>query len=60
MYFENSKLIIRLDSFSKLFLNIWVIFGFISVFETTVLDLPNYSIFLRLLSPALIVSLMRF
>ena len=60
MYFETSKLIIRLDSFSKLFLNIWVIFGFISVFETTALDLPNYSIFFMLLSPALIVSLMRF
>ena len=59
MYSENSKIVICLDSLSKQIYNIWVIFRLISVFETTVLlNLPIYSIFLWLLLPDLIGSLM--
>ena len=60
MYSENSKIVICLDSFSKPIYNIWVIFRLISVFETiALLNLPIYSIFLWLLLPDLIGSLMR-
>ena len=60
MYSENSKIIIRLDSFSKQILNIWIIFRLISVFETNaLLNLSISSIFLWLLLPDLIESLMR-
>ena len=44
----SEKIVIRLDSFSKQIIHIWVIFRPISVFE---LDLPIYSIFLWLLLP---------
>ena len=57
---ENSKLVICLDSFSKQIYNILVIFRLISVFEmTALLNLPIYSIFLWLLLPDLIGTLMR-
>ena len=60
MYSVNSKIIIRLDSFSKQILNIWIIFRLISVFETNaLLNLSISSIFLWLLLPDLIESLMR-
>ena len=60
MFSENSKIVIRLDSFSKQIYNIWVIFRLISVFEiTALLHLQIYSIFLWLLLPDLIGSLMR-
>ena len=60
MYSENLKIVICLDSFSKQIYNIWVMFRFISVFETTaLLNLQIYSIFLWLLLPDLIGSLMR-
>ena len=60
MYSENSKIAKCLDSFSKLFYNIWVIIRLISVFETTaLLNLPINSNFLWLLLPDLIRSLMR-
>ena len=60
MYSENSKIVICLDSFFKQIYNILVMFRLLSVFETTVLfNLPIYSIFLWLLLPALIGSLMR-
>ena len=60
MYFENSKIVVCLDSFSKQIYNIGVCFGLKSVIETTVLlYLPSYSIFLWLLLPGLIGSLMR-
>ena len=59
-YSENSKKVICLDSFTKRIYNIWVIFRFISVFETTaLLNLPIYSVFLWLLLLDLIGSLMR-
>ena len=48
MYFEFSKIVIVLDSFSKHIYNIWVVFR-----------LPIYIIFLWLLLPDLIGSLMR-
>ena len=61
MYSENSKKVIHLDTFSKEIKNILVIFRLISVFETTaLLNLPINSIFLWLLLPDLIGSLMRF
>ena len=42
MHFENWKIVICLDSFSKQIYNIWVIFRLISVFETTaLLNLPS-------------------
>ena len=57
---ENSKIVICLDPSSKQIYNIWVIFRLISVFEVTaLLNLPVYSIFLWLLLPDLIGSLMR-
>ena len=57
---ENSKKVICLDSFSKRIYKIWVMFRLISVFETTaLLNLPIYNIFLWLLLPDLIGSLMR-
>ena len=60
MYSENSKTVICLDSFSKQIYNIWVIFRLTSVLEmTALLNLLIYSIFLWLLLPDLIVSLMR-
>ena len=60
MYSEKSKKVICLDSFSKQIYNDWVIFRLMSVFEMTVLlNLPICSIFLWLLLPDLIVSLMR-
>ena len=60
MYSEKSKIVICLDSFSKQMYNIWVIFRLISVFEmTALLYLRIYSIFLWLLLPDLIGSLMR-
>ena len=60
MYSDISKKVICLDSFSKQLYNIWVIFRLISVFETTaLLSLPIYSIFLWLLLPDFIGSLMR-
>ena len=60
MYSENSKTVICLDSFSERIYNIWVIFRIMSVFETTaLLNLPIYSIFLWLLLPDIIRSLMR-
>ena len=61
MYSENSKIVICLDSFSKQIYYIWVFFRLISVFETTtaLLNLPICSIFLWLLLPDLIGSLMR-
>ena len=49
MYSENSKIVICLD----------LTFRLISVFETALLNLPIYSIFLWLLLPDLIESLMR-
>ena len=56
MYSENSKIVIRLDSFSKQVFNIWVNFDLLS--ETTALfNLPIYSIFLWLLLSDLIGSL---
>ena len=59
MYSENSNIVMCLDSFSKQIYNIWVIFRLISVFETTaLLNLPIYRIFLWLLLPDLIGSLM--
>ena len=60
-YFKSAKKInIFLESFSKHIYNIWVIFRLISVFETTaLLNLPINSIFLWLLLPDLIGSLMR-
>ena len=63
-YFDIKECILRirkcLDSFSKQIKNIWVLFGLISVFETTALfNLPSYSIFLWLLLPDIIGSLMR-
>ena len=52
MYSEKSKIVICLDSFSKQIYNILVDFRLISVFETTtLLNLPIYSISLRLLLP---------
>ena len=42
MYFENSKIVICLDSFSKQIYNIWAIFRLISVFETTALLYLQY------------------
>ena len=60
MYSENSKIVICSDSFSKQIYNVWVIFRPLSIFETTaLLNLPNYSIFLCLLLPDLIGSLIR-
>ena len=60
MYTENSKIVICLDSFFKQIYNIWVIVRLISVFETTALfKLPIFRIFLWLLLPDLIGSLMR-
>ena len=60
MYSENSKYIIRLDSFYKQIKNICVVFQLISVFETTALfNLPIYSIFLWLILPNLKGSLKR-
>ena len=60
MYSENSKKVICLDSSSKQIYNMWVMFRLISVFETTAsLNLPIYSIFLWLLLPDFIGSLMR-
>ena len=60
MYSENSKKVICLDSISKQIYNIWIIFRLKSVFETNaVLNLQIYSIFLWLLLPVLIGSLMR-
>ena len=60
MYSENSKIVICSDSFSKQIYNICVIFRPFSVFETTaLLNLPIYIIFLWLLLPDLIGSLMR-
>ena len=59
MYSENSKIDICLDSLYKQIYNVWVIYRVI-VFETTaLLNLPLYSIFLWLLLPDLIGSLMR-
>ena len=59
MYFENSKKVICLDSFSKQIYNNLAIFRLISVFETTdLLNLPIYDIFLWLLLSDLIGSLM--
>ena len=59
MYSENSNIVMCLDSFSKQIYNIWVIFRLVSVFETTaLLNLPIYRIFLWLLLPDLIGSLM--
>ena len=55
-----SKNVICLDSFTKQIYNIWVIFRLISVFETNALiNLSIYSIFLWLLLPDLIGSLLR-
>ena len=45
MYSENSKIIIRLDSFSMHILNILVIFRLISVFETTALLICQITVF---------------
>ena len=60
MYSENSKKVIRLDSFSIQIKKKWVIFRLISVFETTaLLNLPIHNIFLWLPLPTLITSLMR-
>ena len=60
MYTENSKKVIRLDSFSKQIKNIWVFFRHISVFETTtLLNMSVHSSFLWLLLLYLIGSLMR-
>ena len=60
MYSENLKIVICLDSFSKQIYNIGEFFRFISVFETTDLFyLPIYSIFVWLLLPDLIGSLVR-
>ena len=60
MYSEKSKIGICLDSFSKQIYNICAIFRLISVFvATALLNLPIYSIFLWLLLPDLIGSLMR-
>ena len=60
MYSKNLKIVICLDPFSKQIYNVWVIFRLISVFETTaLLNIPIYSIFLWLLLPDLIGSLMR-
>ena len=60
MFSEYLKKVICLDSYSKQINNIWVIFRLISVFDTTaLLNLPTYSIFLWLLLPDLIGSLMR-
>ena len=60
MFSENSKIFVCLDSFSKQIYNIWALFGLISVFATTaLLNLPSYSVFLWLLLPDLIGSLMR-
>ena len=59
MYSENSKMVRYLDSVSKQIYNIWVIFRPSSVFErTALLNLPIHSIFLWLLLPDLIGSLM--
>ena len=54
MYSENSKIVICLDSFSKHFYNILVLFE-----TTALLNLNIYSIFLWLLLPDRIGSLMR-
>ena len=35
MYSENSKIVVYLDSFSKQIFNLRLLFGLISVFETT-------------------------
>ena len=60
MYSEKTEITIRLNSFSEQIKNIWVIVSTLSVFETTaLLNLPIYSIFLWLLLPDLIWSLMR-
>ena len=60
MYSENSNIVICLDLFSKQIYINWVFFGLTSVFETTaLLNLPSYSIFLWLLLPDLIGSMMR-
>ena len=60
MYSEKSTIVICLDSSLKQINNIRVIFRLIQVFETTALFyLPIYSIFLWLLLPDLIGSLMR-
>ena len=60
MYFENSKIVICLDSFSQQIYNILEFFRLISVFETTaLLNSPIYSIFTWLILPDLIGSLMR-
>ena len=50
MYLANSKIVICLESFSKQFYNIWVIFLLISIIETTaLLNLPICGVFLLLL-----------
>ena len=60
MYSENSKIVICLESLSKQTYNNWLICRLISVFETTaLLNLSIYSIFLWLLLPDLIGSLIR-
>ena len=54
------QIVIFSDSFSRHIYNVWVIFRPLSVFETTaLLNLSIYSIFLWLLLPGLIGSLMR-
>ena len=59
MYYENSKIVKCLDSFSEQIYNIGVIFRLISVFETiALLNLQIYSIFLWPLLPDLIGSLL--
>ena len=60
MYSQNSNIVISVFRFiSKHIYSIWVIFRLISVFETTaLLNLLIYSIFLWLLLPELIGSLM--
>ena len=52
MYFENSEIVVCLDSVSKQIYNIWAFFLQIAVFETTaLLNLPIYITILWLLLP---------
>ena len=65
MYSENSKISIRLDSFTKQILNIWVTFSIYTNQSLGRVRLPCYicqfySIFLWHFLPEIIGSLMRF